>query len=52
MKEKMDHLRSMKLHGLFCWRYRQSKIGKIMALALKFETGNKKLVVSSTGANL
>ena len=50
-QEKMDQLRSMKLHGQF---EKSEKIRKIMALAQKwkFETGNRKLVVSSTGASL
>ena len=53
-QEKMDQLRSMKLHGQFGSDADDRKIRKIMALAQKwkFETGNRKLVVSSTGASL
>ena len=52
-QEKMDQLKSMKLDDQF-GRDTDNNIRKIMALAQKwkFETGNRKLVVSSTGASL
>ena len=53
-QEKTDQLRSMKLHGQFERDTDDKKIRKIMALAQKwkFETGNRKLLGSSTGASL
>ena len=51
---KIDELRSMKLHGKFERDRDDKKSEKIMALAQKrkFEMGNRKFVVSSTGASL
>ena len=48
----MDQLRSMKRHGQFGRDTNNKKPTTSLAQKWKFETGNRKLVVSSTGATL